>query len=67
MHEDNGIKIVEPNGNMLVQRWEQLAELIVNHSDISELIKNLGESTIKQYMLGVDLFTINPIEIEPKA
>jgi len=47
MHEDNGIKIVEPDGSMLVQRWEQLAELIVNHTDISELIKNLGESSIK--------------------
>ena len=67
MHEDNGVKIVEPDGSMLVQRWEQLAELIVNHKDISELVKDLGESTIKQYRLGVDLFTHQPVEDEPKA
>ena len=38
MWEDNGVKIVEPDGSMLVHRWEQLAELIVNHTDISALI-----------------------------
>lgn len=47
MWEDNGVKIIEPDGSMLIQRWESLAELIVNHSDISDLIKDLGSSTIK--------------------
>jgi phosphoacetylglucosamine mutase len=45
--DDNGVKIIEPDGSMLVQRWESLAELIVNHTDISELIKGLGEATVK--------------------
>ena len=46
-HQDNGVKIVEPDGSMLVARWEQLAELIVNHENIGEIIKELGQSTIK--------------------
>jgi phosphoacetylglucosamine mutase len=31
MHDDNGVKIIEPDGSMLIQRWEGLSELIVNH------------------------------------
>ena len=67
MYQDNGVKIIEPDGSMLVYRWESLAELIVNHTNISELIKNLGESTIKQFTLGVDLFNLEPVPIEAKA
>jgi phosphoacetylglucosamine mutase len=55
-YEDNGVKIVEPDGSMLVQRWEQLAELIVNHDAISDLIEDLGTSTVKEWKLGVDIF-----------
>ena len=66
-HEDNGVKIIEPDGSMLIQRWEGLAELIVNHSNIVELMSTLGASTIKQYTLGVDLFSNQPVPLEPKA
>jgi len=47
MHDDNGVKIIEPDGSMLVQRWEKLAELIVNSNNITALINDLGESSIK--------------------
>lgn len=66
-HQDNGVKIVEPDGSMLVARWEQLAELIVNHENIGEIIKELGQSTIKQWTLGVDLFHQAPVPVEPRA
>ena len=52
---------------MLVARWEQLAELIVNHENIGEIIKELGQSTIKQWTLGVDLFHQAPVPVEPRA
>lgn len=67
MHDDNGVKIIEPDGSMLVQRWEKLAELIVNSNNITALINDLGESSIKQWTLGVDLFTSQPVPNEPKA
>ena len=31
---DNGVKIVEPDGSMLVPEWEMLSELLVNSQDI---------------------------------
>ena len=35
-HADNGVKIVEPDGSMLIPEWEGLSELIVNARDIRE-------------------------------
>ncbi len=63
-HEDNGVKIIEPDGSMLIQRWESLAEHIVNSSNIVDLISSLGASTIREYILGVDLFSNQPVPVE---
>jgi phosphomannomutase len=59
--EDNGVKIIEPDGSMLVPRWEQMAEHIVNADDITRCIKSVSESTVKQWTLGVDIFSNEPI------
>ena len=37
-HEDNGVKIVEPDGSMLVQDWEGFSELIVNSKDLRKTL-----------------------------
>ena len=39
-HQDNGIKIVEPDGSMLVQDWEGFSEIIVNSKDLKETLAN---------------------------
>jgi hypothetical protein len=46
---------------MLVPRWEQMAEHIVNADDITRCIKSVSESTVKQWTLGVDIFSNEPI------
>ena len=38
---DNGVKIIEPTGGMLIQSWEPYAERLVNAKDLIEEIKNI--------------------------
>ena len=35
-HVDNGVKIIEPDGSMLVPDWELFSEMIVNSRDLRE-------------------------------
>lgn len=35
-HVDNGVKIIEPDGSMLVPDWELFSEMIVNSKDLRE-------------------------------
>ena len=41
-HEDNGVKIIEPDGSMLVQDWELIAEMIINSQDLESSLKNIN-------------------------
>ena len=42
-HADNGVKIVEPDGSMLVPDWEMFSEIIVNSSDLRDTFRRLNE------------------------
>ena len=59
--EDNGIKIVEPDGSMLKPEWEKMTETIVNSLDIRSTIKTITGSSVKAWSLGVDVFSDDPI------
>ena len=39
--QDNGVKIVERDGSMMVESWESLAELFANAVDIKGLLDTL--------------------------
>ena len=60
-YEDNGIKIVEPDGSMLKADWEPLSEHIVNSDDLRQTIKTITGSTVKAWTLGVNVFADDPI------
>ena len=51
--KDNGVKIVEPTGHMLVPQWESISEKIVNSDQIqSDLLDQLTKgfaSELKDY------------------
>ena len=38
-HLDNGMKIVEPDGSMLVPDWEAFAEKVVNSKDLAQTLR----------------------------
>ena len=44
-----------------------MAEHIVNADDISRCIKSVSESSVKQWTLGVDIFSNDPIKLLPQA
>ncbi|KAK6465190.1 Phosphoacetylglucosamine mutase [Scheffersomyces coipomensis] len=44
--QDNGVKVVDPLGNMLVPEWESYATLLAN-SDPEDLLKNITELATK--------------------
>ena len=58
--DDNGLKIIEPDGSMLIQSWENLATKIANVSDdnleqcIADMVKelniNLKDTVAKVYL-----------------
>ncbi|XP_066998595.2 phosphoacetylglucosamine mutase isoform X2 [Anabrus simplex] len=48
---DNGVKLVDPHGEMLVQSWEGLATTLANVSD-NELAKTLSEIIVSE---GIDM------------
>ena len=65
-HADNGVKIIEPDGSMLVQDWERFSEIIVNAGDSQDLAKTLGEISLDSFSnLPSDLeqlFGVTPVE-----
>ncbi|KAK6204497.1 phosphoacetylglucosamine mutase [Scheffersomyces amazonensis] len=50
---DNGVKVVDPLGNMLVAEWEQYATLLAN-SEPQDLVNNINQLATK---LNIDLQT----------
>ena len=58
-HADNGVKIIEPDGSMLVPEWEPFAELIVNSTDLRESLKNLSSLSIPDLMSAEELFGVS--------
>lgn len=54
--QDNGVKIVEKDGSMLSQEWEEWAEILINSQDIKWSLSNLGEIFMKGLPLGFDIF-----------
>lgn len=45
--EDNGVKIVEPNGSMLIGAWEHTAEVIVNSDNLQTSLCELTAESLK--------------------
>ena len=45
-HVDNGVKIIEPDGSMLVHKWEEIAEMLVNSQDLGGFIQAFSESDL---------------------
>ena len=67
-HEDNGVKIIESNGSMLVQEWEMIAEMIINSHDLEKSLKTFNELQIKGFPMRVDIFGTQAIpEPDEKA
>ena len=60
-HEDNGIKIFEPDGKILSAEWELLAEMLVNSVDLPWSMKNLNELTLKGFPTMTNLFSVQAI------
>jgi phosphomannomutase len=61
LYEDNGVKIIEPNGGMLVQRWEEMMEHLVNVQDISNFLDLVSSTGVKAWPLEVNIFANEPI------
>lgn len=51
--EDNGVKLVDPMGEMLEQDWEQWATFIVNGNSTEETVKAYG-NVIQKYNIDQD-------------
>jgi len=64
---DNGVKIVEPDGSILVHRWEEMMEHLVNADDIGATLDNVSNSTVKAWSLGVNIFDNQPVPPLAKA
>lgn len=61
---DNGMKIVEKDGSMLAQSWEEWAEILINSHDIKASLQNMNELYCKGLPIGFDIFDYQPV---PKA
>jgi phosphoacetylglucosamine mutase len=67
--EDNGVKIVDPDGGMLTQTWEKAAEEMVNSSPsdfVSKLAAFIEEKSIKSLdvplvVIGADCRESSPV------
>ena len=46
-HADNGIKIIEPDGSMLVQDWEAFSEMIVNADDLGSVLQQINVNAFR--------------------
>lgn len=53
-HVDNGVKIVESDGSMLVGPWESFSELIVNSADLAETLRSVPASGVVDMVDDVD-------------
>ena len=53
-HADNGVKIVESDGSMLVGPWESFSELIVNSADLAETLRSVPASGVVDMVDDVD-------------
>ena len=60
-HEDNGVKIFEPDGKLLSAEWELLAEMVVNSVDLVWSMKNINELTLKGFPTMSNLFGVQTI------
>lgn len=55
--QDNGVKIIERDGSMLVPEWESVAEEFANSKDIAQTLLDLNDGKLG-INLGFDLFDI---------
>ena len=61
-HADNGVKIVERDGSMLIGPWESFSELIVNSKDLAKTLRQVQTATIPDLVDDIDgLFGVRPI------
>jgi phosphoacetylglucosamine mutase len=58
--EDNGVKIIESNGNTLELSWEPLAEKIVNSKDLRKTLEEIDSKEMRQkYNIKNSIFNPN--------
>ena len=60
-HADNGVKIVEPDGSMLVQDWEHFSEVMVNTDDLDTHLSNLDQLNFSDMVSPAQIFGVEPI------
>jgi len=53
-HADNGVKIVEPDGSMLVHDWEVFSEMIVNSKDLAKTLQEIGNVQISDKLADIN-------------
>ena len=41
--KDNGLKVIEADGSMLVPAWERLAEILINAENLEEALKETAK------------------------
>jgi hypothetical protein len=52
---DNGVKIIERDGNMLLAAWEDFATMIVNSHNLCDTIANLNQIWLKGFFCNVNI------------
>lgn len=52
--EDNGIKLIDPHGDMLEEHWEQYATELVNSNDLKSTLISLCDNQFKQLVTDFD-------------
>lgn len=57
--QDNGVKLIEPSGEMLESDWERIVEKFCNTNQPDELVRQL-ESLIDKYNIRMDLKSRKP-------
>ena len=58
--EDNGVKIIESNGNTLELSWEPLAEKLVNSKDLRKTLEEIDSKEMRQkYNIKNSIFNPN--------
>jgi phosphomannomutase len=55
MWEDNGVKIIERDGNMLDANWEDFSTMIVNSPDLCDTIRMLNEIWLKGFFCKINI------------
>lgn len=60
--EDNGCKLVDPLGDMLEEKWESYATVLVNSNDLKQTLKELAADDFKEFIDKYDVETKKSVD-----